>query len=1423
MTDTNDWGDVAVQEGPPQNEWGDPVDVGKGQRLRQELAAARHELNPLTEWLSADKPLLSIRAPSPSEAAAFASPIGMPRLVRPYTPSPTLEPVREAVRGGTESLAETTQGVTQPSNLPLLPLTLFPPARAAMGLYFGAQAAGTGAGQIVGGLETGQPREVGAGAANLGLGSTLLRGGLNERLTPPPLKVSPNIPDVGPVSALERSPVPFEQDEAHAANVERAVTEGAQPVPPVVLARAAPVARGGIPANAEMLDVLPKPTVEELAINELTRAAGDEMKGLVEAEGEAVRRTGEALPKPTEVGAIPMATLPVREPSGLQLTGAQAVAEAKGGLPTAEGTLELLPKAKVDEPAINELLRAEGDEMKRLVAEEGARVARTGEALPQPTGVKEPVPIGQLGIPAVPKSSGLKMAFDALPETAKGGVKAVADMLDHLPEGELKEVAMNELTRQGVERGEALRRVEALGDAVRRVRDFSKAKSQAVGADVTAQIAEGIAQEVHPEKPLTANQVKITFDALKKALADNRLSEDRPGIVSGSGLEAWADRVIAEGRGRVSVGLDPVQLAAYIVKGVALLERGLTSLAEWTAAMVKEYGPAIRPYLKNIRAQSETARAALLKAGQTAMQNAGKPEAETARLENEAFAAANTSEGKRKYTPAIRKGGVVTAGASHEAIPGKGGERGYVDSNGNFLTLLDVARAEMEKPAPPAKPAVTETAGRVDAPLKMASTPATGATDIAPSPAGPARGVWGTLQSLRARAQFTFKGGANKRDVAGWADAIENKAKLYARQQANEVRDQLASALSKPVAKLTPTEQTALTFVIEAGGDANKLAADLDALREAAKRPDAPNAPALKQAISAVEEALSKLDRYTPVAKRFNNITESQLIQENASGISTLKRSRYVPHIQDVSDDFATLFESGGGSGAGGFKHARTYPDFVSSLVAGIKPKTLNAVDALAVRLEAGQRQINTRTWIAQLRDVVDPSSGRSLVTDMQRVSRGPGLPDDVVAPQGYTPMFLGRQQVAVLSGYSKFLRVLTGDSLVGDRPLGAALLKGVTTFKHVALAFDLFHLANITRLGASLGTLRYGRGLWLTDYAPETLTAMMKRGEIPAEVLPQLLEDKRIIEQGVKAGFNVGQLQQALYTDWVRKVPGLGDFNRFLFEKYQRGIMSKAFVIEFQRAKAATPELSDTTVAKNVARDLNTRFANLNRQSWIKSKTFQDLLRVAFLAPQWNEGLLRSELGGVRQAGVAVREAGLRQRVVVGSLARSAGTLFLAQLVGNQILNYITSGRPTWHNPEGNKLDAYVPDVMGQSNGFYISPYAMDAELTHQLASQVEKDKGNVLAAARDVLAFKLSGFGRAAKTFWTQTDWRGKRLTGWQTAYQMGVDVAPGPIGVPAIGRAIYSKATGKPITEQYPGATQKSLLQTGGFKAERAHAAP
>lgn len=73
------------------------------------------------------------------------------------------------------------------------------------------------------------------------------------------------------------------------------------------------------------------------------------------------------------------------------------------------------------------------------------------------------------------------------------------------------------------------------------------------------------------------------------------------GLIRGTAAETWADRVIAEGRQRMSAGLDPEQLAAYAVKGAALLEQGIRDAAEWGRQMVQEFGEAVRPYLDQVR------------------------------------------------------------------------------------------------------------------------------------------------------------------------------------------------------------------------------------------------------------------------------------------------------------------------------------------------------------------------------------------------------------------------------------------------------------------------------------------------------------------------------------------------------------------------------------------------------------------------------------------------------------------------------------------------------------------------------------------------------------------------------------------------------------------------------------------------------
>lgn len=80
------------------------------------------------------------------------------------------------------------------------------------------------------------------------------------------------------------------------------------------------------------------------------------------------------------------------------------------------------------------------------------------------------------------------------------------------------------------------------------------------------------------------------------------------GLIRGSAAEKWADEVIANGKQRLHAGLDPELLVAYVVKGTAILESGIRDVAEWSKAMVSQFGEAIRPHLQNIFNQATSTR-----------------------------------------------------------------------------------------------------------------------------------------------------------------------------------------------------------------------------------------------------------------------------------------------------------------------------------------------------------------------------------------------------------------------------------------------------------------------------------------------------------------------------------------------------------------------------------------------------------------------------------------------------------------------------------------------------------------------------------------------------------------------------------------------------------------------------------------------
>lgn len=663
----------------------------------------------------------------------------------------------------------------------------------------------------------------------------------------------------------------------------------------------------------------------------------------------------------------------------------------------------------------------------------------------------------------------------------------------------------------------------------------------------------------------------------------------------------------------------------------------------------------------------------------------------------------------------------------------------------------------------------------------------------------------------------TFKRKPAKESIAYMRDAGDNAANIVAKQQSNEI----ANDLKREFNKQKDQAAEALSFVIEAKGDPAELA---NMKQKIENSPDA--SPAWqKKSLAAIDFAQKNFSRFDPMVQKYEQIGLQQVVEENANGIDTPVREGYVPHYQDLEEQ--ELFGGAGTASATGFRKMRTYDTFADSIANGVDPKSINAVDLLQKRLSSGQKSINYRSWIDSLKATIDPVSGDPIATKISIVKRPDGSSYTQI-PRGYKVETLAGQSVAIKNGYEGILSALNDPS--AWRGKGGQIIQKIGgTGKAITLGLDTYHLGRIAiwqSLIKSLGIKTfqlpfpsYKKGVTLLDQSIPELQKMIANGEIPKAWAKGLMENKRLLNLSVKTGYNIGGISDALHQDWVHKIPAIGSFNSWLFNQFQRGAMAETWLLEFQRYRSAYPELSETDVARKVSKDLNTRFGNLGRQGILKSKTMQDTARFLFLAPQWNEGLIRTELGAMGQTGKALVDAATGKRFFAGILARSVGGMVVAQFIANQLINYGTRGIPTWENPEegfGEKISAWIPDFWG-GPGFFLNPMSLAMETTNLLMKGYERT-GDAVDTAMNYFRSRSSVPMRPVWDAVTNKDVLGTYYAPGEKWKGMLKDSIPMPIA----GGAIYSAAkegiTGE-ANQQFAGQYQKQLFSTFGVKLEQA----
>lgn len=664
----------------------------------------------------------------------------------------------------------------------------------------------------------------------------------------------------------------------------------------------------------------------------------------------------------------------------------------------------------------------------------------------------------------------------------------------------------------------------------------------------------------------------------------------------------------------------------------------------------------------------------------------------------------------------------------------------------------------------------------------------------------------------------TFKRKPAKEAISYMRDAGDNAANIYAKEQTNEVANDLKREFKAKKDKAAD----ALSFVIEAKGDQNELG---NMRQKIENSPDA-SPKWKKKALAAIEFADNNFSRFDPIAQKYEQIGLHQVAQENANGIDTPVREGYVPHYQDLEEQ--ELFGGSGTGSATGFRKMRTYDTFADSIAAGIDPKSINAVDLLQKRLFSGQKAINYRSWIDSLKTTIDPASGDPIATKVSIVKRPDGS-SYLQVPRGYHQETLAGQRVAIKDGYEGIISALNDPSAWSKNMVGKTIQKTTGLGKSITLGLDTYHLGRIAIWNSLIKTLgvstfefpfpSYRKGATLLDQSLPEIQKMIANGEIPQKWAKGVLENKRLINLAVKTGYNVGGISDALHQDWIHNIPGLGDFNSWLFNSFQRGAMAESWLLEFQRYRNAYPDMSEKDVARMVSKDLNTRYGNLGRQGILKSKTAQDTARFLFLAPQWNEGLMRTELGALGQTGKALLDAATGKRMFAGVLARSVGGMMAAQFIANQMINYATRGTPTWDNPEegiGAKLSAWIPDFWG-GPGFFLNPMSLAMETTNLMIKEYERT-GDALQTATDYLRSRSSVPMRPVWDAITNKNYLGTPYAPGQKWKGMLADSVPLPIAGATIYSAAKEAATGEP-NQQFAGQYQKQLFSTFGIKLEQA----
>jgi hypothetical protein len=591
-----------------------------------------------------------------------------------------------------------------------------------------------------------------------------------------------------------------------------------------------------------------------------------------------------------------------------------------------------------------------------------------------------------------------------------------------------------------------------------------------------------------------------------------------------------------------------------------------------------------------------------------------------------------------------------------------------------------------------------------------------------------------------------------------------------------------------------------------------------------------------------VQYAIAHFDEPSLMETTQNLRTEqkNELAFEHANGKDTKEVENYLQGLYEgeLYGDNAVTFSAVNLGEA--YSKPKTFANVYEAIANGpFIPKFNNVAESAGHRIRTGMNAILRDQAFKAVLTMQDPQTKAPIAIEPEKSPQGgfqvPGgnLQYKLVYPQG------AGAPLAVRRGYATLMDDLFGRSGLADWVGGKGLLHGAGILKHTTLAADLYHLNKMGYYALAISGRRAAfKGAYAAlEFRPANMPEAVRRGVISKEAMEwalkpetvklggktQVMTRQEILQTMARRGFNIGRIQDSMYRHFVDALDieiggrkwGIGAYNRFLFDKWTRGLMANAGVEEFLRMQRQAPSVDGDVIMKRVIGDLNTQFGSTGKQGLVKNPTLRDISQLLFLAPQWTGTRIATEAKFMARAAkypwVRATQGSEAANVHMGSIGHGLGMGLVAMFALTQAINLFTRHQFTFDNPEeDHKWDAWA-------FGHWISPLSVYMEMTHDVARYMAGGK-NLAETIAQIGENKLQPLGRAAATFFGGFTPTGQKITtaGGRVA-ETAKALVPMPITASAGLRALANKAAPSLVSPPAPGALMRQYFSSLGVKSE------